>query len=134
MPTQKRKPLNVNRLTAELSDPEQIRQAVTAKKQTASATTEAVAEAFAAPQTPTEKKVAEIWGRMLGLERVGLQDDFFKLGGHSLLATQVLSEVSRTFDVTLPINLAFSSEFTIAALVKAISESEIKPAEPRLQR
>jgi len=125
-----RKHLNLTRLTTELADPEEIQHALTAKKQTASAP----AEAFVPPNTPAEKKVAEIWARTLGLERVGLHDDFFKLGGHSLLATQVLSEVSRAFDIALPTTLAYGPEFTIAAVVNALTQSGNKPTEPPLQR
>src|ERR1051325_11283185 len=130
MPTPKRKPLNVNRLTTELADPEAIQHAVTEKKQIASAGT----DAFTAPNTPAEKKVAEIWARLLRLERVGLHDDFLKLGGHSLLATQVLAEGRRGFAVELPITLAYGPEFTVAAVVKALAESGPQPTEPPLQR
>ncbi|MBG0815686.1 non-ribosomal peptide synthetase/MFS transporter [Planomonospora sp. ID82291] len=48
-----------------------------------------------APATPTEQAIADIWAQVLGIERVGAEDDFFALGGHSLLATQVIARMRR---------------------------------------
>ena len=49
--------------------------------------------AFVAPQSPTELKIAEIWSELLGINAVGRDDNFFDLGGHSLLATQVIARL-----------------------------------------
>ncbi|GGP09343.1 amino acid adenylation domain-containing protein [Nonomuraea glycinis] len=48
-----------------------------------------------APGTPTELALAAIWGELLGVEVIGVDDDFFDLGGHSLLATQVVARLRR---------------------------------------
>ena len=45
---------------------------------------------YAAPGTPVEKTLAEIWAKVLGVERVGINDNFFKLGGDSIMSIQVI--------------------------------------------
>jgi len=50
-------------------------------------------QAYVAPQSELEQRIAAIWQDVLKLEQVGLTDNFFALGGHSLLATQVISRV-----------------------------------------
>ncbi|GAB2727625.1 non-ribosomal peptide synthetase [Kitasatospora kifunensis] len=47
--------------------------------------------AGAAPTTPTERRLAEIWGRVLGKEQIRTTDSFFALGGHSILVVQVIA-------------------------------------------
>ncbi|MGW4640521.1 amino acid adenylation domain-containing protein [Sphaerisporangium sp. NPDC004334] len=47
--------------------------------------------AFAPPETVTQESIAAVWRAVLGVERIGVDDDFFDLGGHSLLATQVIA-------------------------------------------
>ncbi|MFJ2060586.1 amino acid adenylation domain-containing protein [Streptomyces sp. NPDC087908] len=49
----------------------------------------------AAPETPAEILLAGIWAEVLGLPRVGADEDFFDLGGHSLLATQVVAKARK---------------------------------------
>ncbi|HWN42377.1 MAG TPA: amino acid adenylation domain-containing protein, partial [Thermoanaerobaculia bacterium] len=47
------------------------------------------------PRNPTEKALAEIWAQVLGLQRVGVRDDFFHLGGDSILSIQIVSRAHR---------------------------------------
>ena len=56
---------------------------------------------FSPPGTPTEETLARLWAEALGLDRVGVHDDFFELGGDSLLALKLLSRIEQTFQTPL---------------------------------
>src|SRR5262245_34815918 len=75
--------------------------------------------AFVAPRTPLEERIAMIWAEILGLERIGVHDNFFALGGHSLLAVRVIFQVSTSFRVDLPLRCLFEAP-TIAELAMLI--------------
>ncbi|NEO47068.1 MAG: amino acid adenylation domain-containing protein, partial [Moorea sp. SIO4A3] len=62
---------------------------------------------YVAPETETQKVLAEIWAEVLGIEKVGIHDNFFDLGGHSLMATQVLSRMRQTFGMEFPLQSLF---------------------------
>ena len=53
------------------------------------------AAAYEAPRTPLEEVIAGIWLETLGVDRVGIHDNFFALGGHSLLATRVMARLRK---------------------------------------
>jgi amino acid adenylation domain-containing protein len=86
--------------------------------------------AYVAPRTPVEAKLAEMWSQLLGVERVGIHDNFFEVGGHSLLVTQAVARIRDLFEVELPIRLLFKVS-TIAELAQAIEKVKARSEELR---
>ncbi len=74
---------------------------------------------YVAPRTPIEETVAAIWREVLGIEQVGVKDDFFKLGGHSLLATQVVSRIRQQYQVEMRLVIFFEVP-TVEQLAQSI--------------
>jgi amino acid adenylation domain-containing protein len=83
-------------------------------------------EAYVAPQTVIEQRLAGLIAPLLNMERVGVNDNFFLLGGHSLLGTQLITRIREAFGVDLPLLSLFdhptlagmSSEIEILILEK----------------
>ena len=84
-------------------------------------------EHYVPPRNLLEEKLAAIWTEVLGIERVGVTDDFLDLGGHSLHAIQIIFRIRREFTAELPLHALFDSP-TISglsvALQTAIRQSE----------
>ncbi|MBF6209344.1 amino acid adenylation domain-containing protein, partial [Streptomyces gardneri] len=74
---------------------------------------------FRAPTTPIEEIVAQIFGEVLSISRVGVDDDFFDLGGNSLIATQVASRLGIALDTRVPVRMLFEAS-TVAALAARV--------------
>ncbi|HEX2187288.1 MAG TPA: amino acid adenylation domain-containing protein, partial [Longimicrobiaceae bacterium] len=89
----------------------------------------AAGEAHAAPRTPVEEVLTEVWAELLGLERAGVHDDFFAHGGHSLLATRVVARVRRSFGVDVPVRAVFEAP-TPAALAERVERAAAEGADP----
>jgi amino acid adenylation domain-containing protein len=62
---------------------------------------------YVEPRTAAEELVAQIWADLLGIERVGLHDNFFVLGGHSLLATRMLARLRQVFNREIELRAVF---------------------------
>ena len=77
---------------------------------------------FTAPRTPMEKLLSGLWTQVLGLDRVGIYDDFFHFGGDSLLATQIISRVREATHVELTFRSFFDTP-TIAGMARSIEAS-----------
>ncbi|HWN41216.1 MAG TPA: SDR family oxidoreductase [Thermoanaerobaculia bacterium] len=82
---------------------------------------------YRAPENPAEAKIAEIWQELLGVDRVGVDDDFFLLGGNSLAGLQILSKMRAEFDVELPLKAFFEAR-TVAAMAEEIGREQEKAA------
>ncbi len=74
---------------------------------------------FLAPRTETQEWIAQIWREVLGIERVGIFDNFFDLGGHSLLATRVASRLRAKLRVELALRKLFELP-TVAGLARHV--------------
>jgi acyl carrier protein len=83
-------------------------------------------EAGGPPRTPAEEALAALWRELLGIDRLGREDNFFEVGGHSLLATQLVSRARQTFGVEVPLQQVFETP-TIAGLAAWIEGLETGP-------
>jgi surfactin family lipopeptide synthetase A len=70
-----------------------------------------------APQSEIEQKLSTIFAQVLGREKVGVNEDFFRLGGHSLLAAQAAARIREAFGVALELR-AFLASPTVAGLAR----------------
>jgi acyl carrier protein len=80
------------------------------------------------PRDETEQQICQIWQDALGIDKIGIKDNFSQLGGHSLLAIRIVSDLRRAFQIDLPIRALFDSP-TIAELSHYIKEQLIAEIE-----
>ena len=80
---------------------------------------------YVPPETPTEKALAELWQRILRIDRIGPEDNFFEWGGHSLLAIQLVGRIHDRFGVELPLQDLFQRPQlrNLAARIDALSSA-----------
>ncbi|MCK5522104.1 MAG: amino acid adenylation domain-containing protein [Thiomargarita sp.] len=84
-----------------------------------------IGSAYLAPRSDMEKTLADIWQKLLGIEQIGIHDDFFELGGDSLLATRIISHLRETCNIGLDINILFDKP-TVAAIVEYIEKLDVQ--------
>ncbi len=84
------------------------------------------------PKTNTQRVVADVWQAMLGIEKIGINDDFIELGGHSLLATQVLNRLNLDYPhAELSLANMFTSP-TVKSLASLIDEQSVKASKQEI--
>ncbi|MEM8530408.1 MAG: phosphopantetheine-binding protein [Chloroflexota bacterium] len=83
---------------------------------------------YVVPRSTSEEVVAEIWSALLGVDQVGVYDDFFDLGGHSLLAMRVVSRIRDAFEIELPLRSLFEATTVadLAEVVEAVLLAELE--------
>jgi acyl carrier protein len=84
----------------------------------------ALAQAYEAPRSVLEEALADYWSEALGLERVGVNDNFFDLGGHSLLATRLVSQIREDFQIEVPVRALFEAP-TVARFAKKMAGENV---------
>ncbi len=78
---------------------------------------------YEAPRSSAEEKLVEIWREVLGVEKIGINDNFFGLGGHSLKATSLASKIHKIMNVEVPLKEIFTNP-TIKGISEYIKDSE----------
>jgi len=80
--------------------------------------------------------VAKIWSQVLGVDKIGVGDNFFRLGGHSLLASQVLARIRSELDCELSLQVFFEdpSVSGLAQRLEMLGRSPKRPTPPPLLR
>jgi acyl transferase domain-containing protein len=82
-----------------------------------------VSSDYAPPADDLERRIAAIWERTLGIERVGVHDNFFELGGTSLAGIQLVAELKRQLGMEVPTVSIFQAP-TVSALVRYLRPPE----------
>jgi acyl carrier protein len=80
------------------------------------------------PRTPLEEEVLAAWQEVLGIERIGLNDNFFEIGGHSVLATRIIILLRSNLGLNISLRLLFENA-TVAGMATALMESLLEQAE-----
>ena len=83
---------------------------------------------YVAPESPIEESLASIWREVLGVDRVGIDDDFFDLGGHSLLAVKMLARVQDSLGLDLYLGTVFEHP-TVRELAVAVTAALLEEAD-----
>ena len=92
---------------------------------------------YVAPRSHREEIIANIFANLLGVEKIGIHDNFFNLGGHSLLATRLMSRLREAFSLEIPLRTLFEYstvaelEAKLTSLQATNSGLTLPPIQPR---
>jgi thioesterase domain-containing protein/NAD(P)-dependent dehydrogenase (short-subunit alcohol dehydrogenase family)/acyl carrier protein len=84
----------------------------------------AAGKEYVAPRNAGEEALADIWRNLLGVQELGVHDDYFDLGGSSLVAVRLFDQIERKFGVKLPLATLFDAP-TIAQLAEVLSDVDV---------
>ncbi|WP_138505856.1 type I polyketide synthase [Nostoc sp. PA-18-2419] len=84
--------------------------------------------AYVAPTSESESKIADIYQELLGIEQVGIHDNFFELGGDSLIGTVLISQLRKNFQIELSVRSLFEAP-SVSELALVIEETIIEELE-----
>ncbi|MFL5540786.1 MAG: non-ribosomal peptide synthetase, partial [Longimicrobiaceae bacterium] len=87
------------------------------------------ARTYEAPVGETEQALAEVWAKVLGVERIGRHDDFFELGGHSLLAIRLVHWIQRSLEVDVTLSDVFEKP-VLSTLAQHIVHAQLAQFDP----
>ncbi|MBD2814338.1 hypothetical protein ID850_06065, partial [Xenorhabdus sp. Flor] len=82
-------------------------------------------EQYVAPRTALETRLCMIWQSVLGLTRVGIEDNFFRIGGHSLLAIKLAAAIHREMEIEIPLHILFSYR-SVSLLAEWLEDGQAK--------
>ncbi|MBE8987837.1 type I polyketide synthase [Nostoc sp. LEGE 12450] len=85
-----------------------------------------ISDSYIAPTNELEEKIAKVWQEVLGIQQVGIYDNFFECGGDSLIATQLASRLQANFPVELPLRELLLQALTVAKQAEMIEELLLK--------
>jgi len=80
---------------------------------------------YVPPRNEVEATLAALWAEVLGVDRVGVQDDFFDLGGNSLVAVQLIAQVRKELGVKLPMQTLFEGA-TVARMAAGVARLRVE--------
>ena len=90
---------------------------------------------FVAPRTPLEQALERVWAELLGMERVGIRDDFFELGGNSLIAADLFARLELAHGKRLPLSSLFPDstierQAELLAQANPVNHGSVVPIQP----
>jgi len=83
-------------------------------------------ETFVVPRDELELQLTKIWEKVLGIQPIGVRDNFFALGGYSLLAVRLFVEIEKALNKNLPLAILFQTQ-TIEQLANILRQQEWLP-------
>jgi acyl carrier protein len=85
-------------------------------------------ETYVAPRNSVEETIVDIWSQLLGVDSIGVNDNFFALGGNSILAIQLTSRLKKAFDLELQLRAIYDHQ-TPAALGATVVKAQAEQAD-----